>query len=82
LSSAHVLTSRGVTRILQNEFKEAKSDLEESLRQQEDDAETLAALAVAGDSGVSKRFEVEELWRYKLCNGLDRYTDSTFHIAK
>jgi len=47
------------------------------LRQQEDDAETLAALAVAGDSGVSKRSEVEELWRYKLCNGLDRCTDCT-----
>jgi len=76
LSSAHILTSRGVTRILRNEFKEAKSDLEESLRQQGDDVETLAALAVAGDSGVSKRSEVEELWRYKLCNSLDQCTDS------
>ncbi|KAL9713583.1 hypothetical protein Ac2012v2_003194 [Leucoagaricus gongylophorus] len=62
LSSAHILTSRGVTRILRNEFQEARSDLEESLGQHEDDAETLAAFAVAGDLGALKRSEAEELW--------------------
>ena len=83
LSSAHILTSRGVTRILRNEFQEARSDLEESLGQHEDDAETLAAFAVAGDLGALKRSEAEELWRYKLCSDLVRFTaDSTSRIAK
>ncbi|KAF7294502.1 Heme peroxidase [Mycena kentingensis (nom. inval.)] len=40
LSSPHILTARGVTRILRNEISEAKSDLEESLDQQKTDAET------------------------------------------
>lgn len=47
LTSPHILTARGVTRILRNEFQEAKSDLEESLQQQKGDAETAAAYAVA-----------------------------------
>lgn len=64
LSSPHILTSRGVTRILRNEFQEAKSDLEESLEQQKDDAETMAAHAVAGGLGALKKSEAEELWRY------------------
>ncbi|KAF5350232.1 hypothetical protein D9758_007814 [Tetrapyrgos nigripes] len=34
LSSPHILTARGVTRILRDEIPEAKSDLEESLQQQ------------------------------------------------
>ncbi|KAF5361798.1 hypothetical protein D9756_002366 [Leucocoprinus leucothites] len=62
LSSPHILTARGVTRILRNEFQEAKSDLEESLEQQKDDAETLAAFVVAVGLGGSKRSEAEELW--------------------
>ncbi|KAJ3561696.1 hypothetical protein NP233_g10036 [Leucocoprinus birnbaumii] len=62
LSSPHILTARGVTRILRNEFQEAKSDLEESMEQQKDDAETLAAFVVAGGLGAVKRPELEELW--------------------
>ncbi|KAJ6581525.1 coatomer epsilon subunit-domain-containing protein [Mycena capillaripes] len=61
LSSPHILTARGVTRILRNEIPEAKSDLEESLEQQKGDAETLAAFVVA--AGIeSKKDEAEELW--------------------
>lgn len=61
LSSPHILTARGVTRILRNEIPEAKSDLEESLGQQKGDAETLAAFVVA--AGIeSKKGEAEELW--------------------
>ncbi|KAF8216520.1 coatomer epsilon subunit-domain-containing protein [Mycena galopus ATCC 62051] len=61
LSSPHILTARGVTRILRNEIPEAKSDLEESLEQQKADAETLAAFVVA--AGIeSKKGEAEELW--------------------
>ncbi|KAF7356580.1 Heme peroxidase [Mycena venus] len=61
LTSPHVLTARGVTRILRNEIPEAKSDLEESLEQQKGDAETLAAFVVA--AGIeSKKGEAEELW--------------------
>lgn len=66
LSSPHILTSRGVTRILRNEFQEAKSDLEESLEQQKSDPEAMAAYAVAGGLGAVKKSEVEELWRYVL----------------
>jgi coatomer subunit epsilon len=64
LSSTHVLTARGVTRILRNEIPEAKSDLEESLQQQKTDAETLAAYVVAAGLGASKKDEAEELWTY------------------
>ncbi|KAJ7247648.1 coatomer complex protein [Mycena haematopus] len=60
LSSPHILTARGVTRILRNEIPEAKSDLEESLEQQKGDAETLAAFVVA--AGIeSKKGEAEEM---------------------
>ncbi|KAF8074860.1 coatomer complex protein [Lyophyllum atratum] len=62
LTSPHILTARGVTRILRNEIPEAKSDLEESLGQQKDDAETLAALVVAAGLGAMKKAETEELW--------------------
>lgn len=62
LTSPHVLTARGVTRILRNEIPEAKSDLEESLGQQKGDAETLAALVVAAGLGAFKKTETEELW--------------------
>ncbi|KAF8630126.1 hypothetical protein AX15_003083 [Amanita polypyramis BW_CC] len=62
LTSPHMLTSRGITRILRNEIQEAKSDLEESLEQQKSDAETLAALCTAVSLGGSKKQEAEELW--------------------
>ncbi|KAJ3965901.1 coatomer epsilon subunit-domain-containing protein, partial [Lentinula raphanica] len=56
LSSPHVLTARGVTRILRNEFPEAQSDLEEALTQHTD-AETLAAFAVASGLSSTKKGE-------------------------
>ncbi|KAJ7442288.1 coatomer complex protein [Mycena latifolia] len=62
LSSPHILTARGVTRILRNEIPEAKSDLEESLEQQKADAETLAAFVVAAGIESNKKGEAEELW--------------------
>lgn len=62
LSSPHILTARGVTRILRNEIPEAKSDLEESLEQQKGDAETLAAFVVAAGIDSNKKDEVELLW--------------------
>ncbi|KAJ3767458.1 coatomer epsilon subunit-domain-containing protein [Lentinula raphanica] len=63
LSSPHVLTARGVTRILRNEFPEAQSDLEEALTQHTD-AETLAAFAVASGLSSTKKGETDanELW--------------------
>ncbi|KAJ3745270.1 coatomer epsilon subunit-domain-containing protein [Lentinula detonsa] len=63
LSSPHVLTARGVTRILRNEFPEAQSDLEESLEQHKD-AETFAAFAVASGLNSTKKGETDanELW--------------------
>jgi coatomer protein complex subunit epsilon len=62
LTSPHILTARGVTRILRNEVQDARSDLEESLEKQPGDSETLAALAVAGGLGAMKKTETEELW--------------------
>lgn len=62
LTSPHILTARGLTRVLRNEFQEAKSDLEESLEQQKGDAETLAALCVAASLGASRKQEAEDLW--------------------
>ncbi|TEB36573.1 coatomer complex protein [Coprinellus micaceus] len=62
LSSPHLLTARGVTRLLRNEIQEAKSDLEESLQQNKNDPETLAAFVVAGGLGALKREETEEYW--------------------
>ncbi|KAH9004571.1 coatomer epsilon subunit-domain-containing protein [Lactarius hatsudake] len=57
VSSPHLLTARGVTRLLRGEVQEAKSDLEEAVAQQggQDDAETLAARG-------TKRSDAEELW--------------------
>ncbi|KAI0306023.1 coatomer epsilon subunit-domain-containing protein [Multifurca ochricompacta] len=65
LSSPHLLTARGVTRLLRGEVQEAKSDLEEAVLQQggHDDAETLAASVVAAGLGP-KKDDAEELWRY------------------
>ncbi|KAF5328312.1 hypothetical protein D9611_014274 [Ephemerocybe angulata] len=62
MSSPHLLTARGVTRLLRNEIQEAKSDLEESLQQNKTDAETLAAVVVAGGLGGLKKNETEEYW--------------------
>ena len=64
LSSPHLLTSRGVTRILRGEIQEAKSDLEESLEQQKGDAETEAAYVVSAGLGGLKKAETEEVWLY------------------
>ncbi|KAF8730071.1 hypothetical protein AX14_005684 [Amanita brunnescens Koide BX004] len=62
LTSPHILTARGITRILRNEIQEAKSDLEEALEQQKGDAETLAALCVAASLGASRKQEADDLW--------------------
>jgi len=63
LSSPHLLTARGVTRLLRGEVQEAKSDLEEAILQQggHDDAETLAARVVAAGLGP-KKGDADELW--------------------
>jgi len=63
LSSPHLLTARGVTRLLRGEIQGAKSDLEEAVLQQggEYDAETLAASVVAAGLGP-KKADAEELW--------------------
>ncbi|KAF8966300.1 coatomer complex protein [Flammula alnicola] len=62
LLSPHLLTARGVTRILRGEIQEAKSDLEESLEQQKGDAEAEAAYVVAAGLGALKKAEAEQLW--------------------
>ena len=64
LSSPHLLTARGVTRLLRGEVQEAKSDLEEAVSQQggHADAETLAASVVAAGLGP-KKGDADELWR-------------------
>jgi len=65
VSSPHLLTARGVTRLLRGEVQEAKSDLEEAVAQRggQDDMETLAARVVTAGLGP-KIDDVEELWRY------------------
>ncbi|KAF9565836.1 coatomer complex protein [Agrocybe pediades] len=62
LTSPHLLTSRGVTRILRGEIQEAKSDLDESLEQQKGDAEAEAAYVVAATLGALSKPEADELW--------------------
>jgi len=62
LSSPHLLTSRGVARILRGEIQEGKSDLEESLEQQKGDAETEAAYVVSAGLGAQRKPEAEEVW--------------------
>jgi coatomer subunit epsilon len=63
LSSPHVLTARGVIRLLRGEVSNARSDLEQSLQDQggNGDAETVAALAVAAGLGA-KPAEADEWW--------------------
>lgn len=63
LSSPHLLTARGVTRLLKGEVTEAKSDFEESIAQGGTDAETVAAYAVAASLKPSKKGEGDEWWR-------------------
>jgi len=58
----HLLTARGITRILRGEIQEAKSDLDKSLEQRRSDSETEAAYIVAAGLGALKRSEAEELW--------------------
>jgi len=64
LTSPHLLTARGVTRILRGEIQEAKSDLEESLEQQKSNAEAEAAYVVAATLGALNQSEADELWTY------------------
>jgi coatomer protein complex subunit epsilon len=63
LTSPHLLTARGITRVLKGEFPEARSDLEDALAQQPGDAETLAALVVAVGLGPGARSAADDLWR-------------------
>lgn len=62
LSSSHLLTARGVVRILRGEIAEAKSDLDESLQQNQSNEEAEAALVVAAGLGALKKSETEEQW--------------------
>jgi len=59
LTSPHLLTARGVSRILMGEISAAKSDLEEV---QKKDAETLAATIVAEELAPSKDIDAEQWW--------------------
>ena len=52
-----------MTRLLRGEVNEAKSDLEEVLKNGEDE-EGLAASVVAAGLGQAKKGEAEELYRY------------------
>jgi len=64
LTSPHLLTARGVTRLLKGEISGAKSDFEEAVSQQggKPDAETLAAMTVAAGLGTAKQTEAEQYW--------------------
>ncbi|EPQ56504.1 hypothetical protein GLOTRDRAFT_39548 [Gloeophyllum trabeum ATCC 11539] len=64
LTSPHLLTARGVTRLLRGEIPAAKSDFEEALSQKPGDPETFAALTVASSLPGSKRGEGEQFWKY------------------
>ncbi|KAH8103983.1 coatomer epsilon subunit-domain-containing protein [Cristinia sonorae] len=64
LTSPHLLTARGITRLLKGEISGAKSDFEEAVSQQggKVDAETLAAMTVAAGLGSGKQVDVEQYW--------------------
>lgn len=81
LSSPHLLTARGVTRILRGEIQEAKSDLEECLTQRKGECEAEAAYVVAAGLGALKKPESEELWAYVFFVGLCRFCNLTLLIA-
>ena len=82
LSSPHLLTARGITRILRGEIQEAKSDLEESLAQQKGEPEADAAYVVAAGLGTSKKPESEELWAYVFLLEFCRFGDLTTSHSK
>ncbi|KAH8108859.1 coatomer epsilon subunit-domain-containing protein [Phellopilus nigrolimitatus] len=64
LSSSHLLTSRGVARLLRGEVHEARSDLEEVLKGADaDDEEALGASVVVAGLGANKKGEADELFR-------------------
>ncbi|EJF64043.1 hypothetical protein DICSQDRAFT_80986 [Dichomitus squalens LYAD-421 SS1] len=64
LTSTHLLTARGVVRLLRGEVGAAKSDLEEAVSQLggKPDAETLAAQTVATGVGAAKTVDADELF--------------------
>ena len=64
LTSPHLLTARGVTRLLRGEVVGAKSDFEEAVLQRggRSDAETLGAMTVAAGLTQTKSNEAEQLW--------------------
>lgn len=64
LTSPHLLTARGVVRLLRGEVSAAKSDLEEAESQWggKPDAETLAAQTVAAGLGA-KSADADALYR-------------------
>ncbi|TFY61824.1 hypothetical protein EVJ58_g4263 [Rhodofomes roseus] len=64
LTSPHLLTARGVTRLLRGSVTGAKSDFEEAVLQRggKPDAETLGAMTVAAGLNQSKSNEAEQLW--------------------
>lgn len=61
LSSPHLLTARGVARLLRGEVTEAKSDLEEAMHAGEDE-ETLMASVIAAGLQPTKKGEADELY--------------------
>lgn len=67
LSSPHLLTARGITRLLRNEIPDAKSDLEEAQSLENGDAETAAAFVVAAGLGATKKAEAEDIWTWVHC---------------
>ncbi|KAL5492077.1 hypothetical protein ACEPAI_3524 [Sanghuangporus weigelae] len=68
LASSHLLTSRGVSRLMKGEVGSARSDLEEVLRnseneeKEEGEEEALCAAVVAAGLDGAKKGEVEELF--------------------
>lgn len=64
LTSPHLLTARGITRLLRGEVVAAKSDFEEVVLQNggRPDAETLGAMTVAAGLTQAKSNEAEQLW--------------------
>ncbi len=68
LTSPHLLTARGVARLLRGEVSAAKSDLEEAQSQLggKPDAETLAAQTVAAGLGAQshKSTDADQLFRW------------------
>lgn len=61
LSSAKLLTARGVTRLLRGEVNESKSDLEEAAKGGDDEEALCASVVAAGL--VGKKGEADELFR-------------------